>query len=240
MDITELLDITQFKKIISDFGKSGKIFQSEAQFQFDLAWKINEILRDNDLNDFKVCLEYLSAENSDKNKRMYTDILLYNETSKEFIPIELKYKTASGDFGGIRLTHHGACDLGRFDFLWDVQRIHILKNRDRGYRISENLGKMLFGYAVLLTNDKSYWEVKREDLKNKDTLYKQFCIGDNQKINGEMSWKAGKTCITGTWREQVQPLRFDSEYTCEWNEYYVDSNTNKPNAIFKSLVLKVE
>ena len=28
--------------VIKNFGKEGKIFQSEAQFQFELAWKLQE------------------------------------------------------------------------------------------------------------------------------------------------------------------------------------------------------
>ena len=39
------LDKKELTEIIQCFGKNKKIFQSEAQFQFDLAWELKKKIR---------------------------------------------------------------------------------------------------------------------------------------------------------------------------------------------------
>ena len=77
---------------IKAFGKECKIFQSEAQFQFELAWKLQK-----QFPDCRVKLEDMRAyvKKEEKNgikRKFYTDIVLEEEGYS--IAIELKYKTA--------------------------------------------------------------------------------------------------------------------------------------------------
>ena len=213
--------------------------------QFDLAWEIRKTLETEKFNDWSVEFEYLSAikakcEN-DNEKNIYTDLIIWNKNSGEFIPVELKYKTKNYcDLCGIQLLkNHGARDLGRFDYLWDLQRIQILRNGERNYCVSPNLKTMIDGFAIILTNDKDYWETTRESLDNKGKkpLYYKFCIGQEQIIRTKemLNWKAGKSCVNGTWREKACPLNFDNEYICKWEE----CPNNEWNELFKCLILSL-
>ncbi len=139
-------------------------------------------------------------ENCNRTKKFFTDIILKNANGK-FVAIELKYKTDKNEEE--YLNYHGAQDLGRFDFLWDLMRIQILKSCDKNcYRNIEpivlNANDMIAGYSIILTNDDKYWDIKKEGSIKKDKtypLFKNFCIGEGQSIDAgiELKWnKNGK------------------------------------------------
>lgn len=242
--IKDLITKENLIKIIKELAKN-KLFKNEQQLQFDLAWEIKKELDRNKLNDWTVEFEYLSATkpkcNDEKQKNIYTDLIILNKLTGEYIPIELKYKTRiSYDLQGIQvLKNQGARDLGRFDFLWDLQRIQILKNREREYLVNAYLQKMLNGFALILTNDSAYWEmtIKKLDKKGQNPLYRSFCIGEGQiiKANEKLNWKSGESCVNGTWREKVCPLCFDSDKSCHWE----DCKNNETNIEFKCLALEI-
>ena len=71
------------ESIMEELGAVPRIFNSEAQFQFELAWKIKEKF------DCEVKLEELSRIS--KDKKDYTDIILEKDSLR--IALELKYKT---------------------------------------------------------------------------------------------------------------------------------------------------
>ena len=141
---------------IKAFGKECKIFQSEAQFQFELAWKLQK-----QFPDCRVKLEDMRAyvKKEEKNgikRKFYTDIVLEEEGYS--IAIELKYKTAEyyDEKSGICLFEHGAVDLGRYDYLWDVHRVELLTgkgNNNELYGCVAVQKKCKKGFAVLLTNE---------------------------------------------------------------------------------------
>ena len=115
------LDTAALSKIITNFGDQGKIFQSEAQFQFELAWKLQH------QGWGTACLEDMTmkvVKNNKVVKKFYTDIVIEQDGYR--VAIELKYKTAEYNENGIELFDHGAVDLGRYDYLWDVFRIELL------------------------------------------------------------------------------------------------------------------
>lgn len=101
--------------------KKRTIFHSEADFQFALAWEIQKAYPD-----ANVRLEYCPA----KYPNMHLDMLV--KIGEMGFPIELKYKTlmtqmeVDGEY--YNLKNHGAQDLGRYDYLIDVERIELLKN----------------------------------------------------------------------------------------------------------------
>ncbi len=208
------IDINQ---IINDMSSNGKVFQSEAQFQFDMAWQIK--LK---YPQYDVCLEMTTCykRNNKKTKRFYTDIVVLDEDGN-FCAIELKYKTRNIYFEDldIQLLNHGATDLGRFDFLYDIFRIEKLKYKDDvTYNYNKRLKKFVKGYAILLTNESNYWNIKRE---GNNALYKDFCISNDDYIitNKPLVWNKIKenSCVDKTFRDVE--LIFKQDYKFCWREY---------------------
>ena len=138
---------TELSRIIKELGSVPRIFNSEAQFQFELAWKINEQFN------CTVKLEELSRtyKNGQKNKTEYTDIILEDETLR--IGIELKYKTKKLDKPemNVHLKQQGAHTDNRKLFLEDVDRLDALTQSN--ITVQQPCGR---GYAVMLTNDQTY------------------------------------------------------------------------------------
>ena len=132
-----LIDLTTegLSKILEEFGCSKTIFQSEAQFQFDLAWALREkfnckvkleeltavLTMENDTN----VNEKKDSKTKTKIKKIYTDIVLEKDDYR--VAIELKYKTSTLQNAqkALFLLNHGAVDLGRYDYLWDVNILNI-------------------------------------------------------------------------------------------------------------------
>ena len=177
MNKLELKALTTKKlsEIIKEFGEKPKIFQSEAQFQFDLAWKLREQF------DCEVKLEELTAvltmkkdtnanekkdsKTKSKIKKIYTDIVLEKDDYR--VAIELKYKTATLQNAqkALFLLNHGAVDLGRYDFLWDVNRVEFLLDKEMNRFIDKEMDLSMRkecnkGFAILLTNEKNIVNVQ--------------------------------------------------------------------------------
>lgn len=226
------------EEIMTDFGSEPRIFQSEAQFQFEMAWELQKQCQ---RKNAKVLLEMVTAtELQEKRKRYYSDIVIRN-CEGEYIVIELKYKTKKSTYGDIELLHHGANDLGRFDYLWDLHRIQLLKNHDNGrYRFNSSLQRFVAGYAIMLTNDERYWTVSRRSLQNQRPLYYDFCIGNGDEIPSGtvLKWKDGENCVRGTCRDCS--LTFEKSYRMEWRDYYFSNDLDsKFDLDFKYLILNV-
>lgn len=172
------------KDCLNEMGKQNIIFRSEEQFQFTLSWAIQEFFAT-----YKVYLEDLTStieyNNGDK-KRSYTDILVKKDNG-DYVAIELKYKTANAIIGNIELLNHGAVDNGRYDYLWDINRLEWLvygnsKAKQENGLISQanncrknplpNIGlynydarikgEKITGYAIMLTNESKYWNFSKQ------------------------------------------------------------------------------
>lgn len=96
------------------------------------------------------------------NNELRIDVLV--RRGKEFLPIELKYKTKTVRkkllrFGEsvaeevVVMKNQGAQDIGKYDFWKDVRRIEIVRNR---------FGNIKHGLAVFVTNDPMYVQRGRE------------------------------------------------------------------------------
>ncbi|WP_034601044.1 hypothetical protein [Clostridiisalibacter paucivorans] len=212
------MEIQDFNIIraIDSIKEKRKVFHSEADFQFALAWEIKKLYTEVDVR-----LEY--AYNI-HDKIYHIDILVMLEG--KFIPIELKYKTLKksliiGD-EEFTLRNHGAQDLGKYDFIKDIVRLETLLS-------DEN--KFVEGYAVMLTNDPSYWNGSIR----KNTCCAAFDIGNDKKISGVLKW--AERTSTGTMKNREEALDLLSEYKMKWYEYsYFDE---KRNGTFKYLAVKV-
>ena len=97
------------------------------------------------------------------NNELRMDVLV--RKGREYLPIELKYKTRTVRkrllrFGEsvaeevVVMKNQGAQDVGKYDFWKDVRRIEIVRNR---------FGNISNGLAVFVTNDPSYVQRGREE-----------------------------------------------------------------------------
>ena len=237
MPIKKLLNYTNFIKFIQN-TISGKIYCSEAQLQFDIAWELNNLLVSNGCSNWKVYLEYpaiVNIKKSGKDETYYIDIILLNETTEEYIPIEIKYKTSLLKEGSITiLKNQSALDFGRFDFLWDVNRIQTLKSK-KG-KMCSRLKKFLFGYAVMLTNDKLYYVAPSRTRSGKSCC-DDFRIHETRQISAlkPLDWKSKPSSKTGSnWRYNSTPIILNNNYICKWNCVKMQYTKD-----FKFLVFKV-
>lgn len=236
------LNTQELSKILDEFGQKQVIFQSEAQFQFELAWRLQEFF------DCKAKLEELTmvipkpTKTGNTIQKIYTDIVL--EKNDYRVAIELKYKTALLNMEPeVLLLYHGAPDLGRYDFLWDVKRVETLVTQPQDERIRRHCNK---GFAVILTNDDDYWQFTFSNCKT-DAMYKQFCIGeDDDSGHGQLcsnyhDWRRDDKgtlpkSIAGTVRAQKIDLKRAYEY--EWKKY---ANIEKAkNGLFRYMIISVQ
>ena len=88
--------------------------------------------------------------------------------------IELKYKASSVDtsIGGeqFALQNHAAQDLGRYDLVKDIERLERVVAA----------GRKVVGYAIILTNDSTYWSFPRKS----DSVDANFRIQEGRVLSG--------------------------------------------------------
>lgn len=237
-------NLDELKKIMLEFSKKPRIFNSEAQFQFELAWRINELF------DCDVLLEEISRiYHSEKElksgeikkylKKDYTDIILKKDDL--CIAIELKYKTAILQLEQLTLSHHGAVDLGAYDFMWDINRLQMLTGKSEDETVYQI--RCDRGYAVILTNDKNYW---KSNENNKKRIHREFVFcgdkdGKGCLKQGEHSWfdKDGKR---GNYPDAVKgfrrnPINLRKDYQYQWTPY---PPLPGENGEFKFMIVKVD
>lgn len=250
MENLKQLNDERLSEIIKGF--QGKIFQSEAQFQFDLAWRIQEIYG----AETKVNLEDMRMvkKNSEGKiiQKSYTDIVV--EQGGYSVAIELKYKTAEynnkAEF--IQLFDHGAVDLGRYDYLWDVHRIEQLTgkltqdNKENDDRVGV-LKKCDKGFAVLLTNEEKYW--KETGIK-KEVIDRQFHFSEAAKklLGKKMSWEKDgdtkefpKTVLTKSGKPsfRAQPIVLKKAYGYQWFDYRKALPGETKQGTFRFVIIEV-
>jgi hypothetical protein len=200
-------------KPLNQIKEKRKLFHSEADFQFALAWEIQLCYPDIDVR-----MEYRPKE----APNMHIDIFIHTENGS--IPIELKYKTLKTDIvvegESFFLKDHGAQDIGKYDCLTDLSRIEWL---------SHNLPDFIKGYTLWLTNDPSYWT----RLKRSNTIYEAFSIHEGAIKQGEMAWAAHAG--EGTTKNRTNPIQFYNSYVITGDTYSIIGN--KRNETFKYALL---
>ena len=189
-----MLDIDGLMASLAD---RRKVFHSEADFQHALAWQIHEAAPESQVR-LEVSVIPVGAQ------RMFLDIWL----PVEGVAIELKYKTRGleleQDDESFALRDQSAQDQGRYDFLRDIQGLELMRSKLEHCRA---------GYAVLLTNDSSYWTVPR----SRDTVDSDFRIYEGRAISGELAWAAHAS--PGTVRGRESPIQIQRSYRLHWQEY---------------------
>lgn len=207
-----MIDITD---VLNQLASQRPIFHSEADFQHALAWQIQ-----GHLSDAAIRLEFPTTH---LEKQRYLDIrIIFNNSN--LLAIELKYKTRAlaMQFEGEQFTlkNQSAQDIGRYDFLKDVQRLEqFLSNHKNG-----------IGYAVFLTNDSAYWKPAR----NYRTVDQDFRLHDGRSVEGAMSWKGASA---GTMKNREEMISLKGKYQLRWEDYSKPSDQSYGR--FRYLAVKV-
>ena len=203
--------------LMENLKEERPIFHSEADFQHALAWQLHKAMPSDEIR-----LEYKPFQ----DERMYLDIWLPGVG----VAIELKYRSKKlaqeWKKEAFALKDQSAPDQGRYDFLNDIQRLE---------RLVADFQPAKTGYAILLTNDPSYWK-----FSSRSTIDAAFRLHEGRKITGEMVWspKAGEgTKKPKTGKKRKDPIRLKGSYDCVWRDYW--SFGEATNQQFRYLMVEV-
>jgi hypothetical protein len=190
------------------------VFHSEADFQLALAWQLKHQEPSR-----HVRLEKRAPLLRD---RLYVD--LWAKEGQEVAAIELKYKTREATFAvgdeEFELFNQAAQDLARYDFLKDVVRLQEVVAS----------GTATVGYAVFLTNDRSYWSPSSRSVLA-DELFR---IHHGRELSGNLIW--GATASPGTTKGREAALNIIGPHKLEWSPY---STLAGPRGEFRYLMVQV-
>ena len=238
---------TDIQKILADLAKnSTEPYLSEAQFQFDLAWALQNKAGNYKIK--KILLECTALMCC--NKRFEYDIIVLFEDDT-FIAIELKYKTSEADINSVRLIQQAGQPGTKYDYLWDVRRIELLKTYYSGgvivsneyHRNSKilNAATCLGGYAIFLTNDGSYYNGNE---KSHESAF-NFSLRGGRHIprNTSLDWVYGASS-TPTWMAPRNPFQFIYDHTLDnwknFSSYSVVCRKKTGTKHFKYLITEIK
>jgi hypothetical protein len=205
----------EVREILDIIAKKRPIFHSEADFQHTFAWEIHQKLPNASVR--------LELPVQVKHQYLHIDIWIKNQD--EVLAVELKYKTRGLsiqiDNEQYRLKNQSAQDVGRYDFIKDIQRLEHVASEQSNF----------IGYAVLLTNDSAYW-IKPA---SRDTVDADFRINDGRILEGVFDW--GANASDGTKKNREQPLELRNKYVVQWENFSHPSPASYGE--FRSLTIKV-
>jgi hypothetical protein len=173
--------LSEFKEIIKELSRKRKIFHSEDDLKFSLAMEIKnykpsyQIFLERPISFIYDNMNQVVNQNEKGQKiesRASIDIIL-KTIDNQTIPIELKYKTKKVslffDEEEYNLANHDAKDEGRFSFRKDIYRI------EKFIEMNPNSNR---GYALIVTNDKSYFK----DISNTNKLDRNYSFHNECEI----------------------------------------------------------
>ena len=180
-----------------EIAVSRPVFHSEADFQHTVAWHIHRRM--------PAASVTLERPYRTPDKVLHLDLLVRSRENS--LAIELKYKTSKLHFDGpddsYALRNHSAQDFGRYDYIKDIWRLE---------EITDAIPRCC-GWAILLTNDSSYWHASRRT----DTADASFRISEGMRIGGQPGWGAKASARTTRGRENAIALR--GRYTSSWSDF---------------------
>ena len=192
------------------------IFHLEADFQFALAWRVQELLPES-----KIRLEFKPFP----HEGVYVDIWLPVEGTV----IELKYLTrqlqTERDGERFTLRDRNAWPLCRYDFIKDVERIERIVGEDETANS---------GFAVLLTNDSYYWKPPSSNWQS--TMDADFRLHEDRRLSGSLHWSSTSNQRTIRGREDTIALK--GSYHLRWEDY--SSFGSSPGKQFRYLAIPVD
>ena len=202
------------KRYFEGLGDNNVIFTNELHLQMHLS----QFLKEEGyglLYEYHVPSDQLKGDypwlkpNSIKRSEMYLDIVVYD--GKEYLPIEIKYKTRSLEtntrvFGDPEkevelLRDQGAQDLGMYGFWKDVYRIELVRDT---YKNVKN------GIAIFVTNDPYY----QENNPTPEVNHFHFRMTGGRRVNNEeLHWVDSESKSARTYKS----FKIEGNYTIEWN-----------------------
>jgi hypothetical protein len=177
-------------------------FWSEADFQFELAQELLTMFPSTQIR-----LERPFGIVTSRQNRYYVDIVVVEPNGASHL-VELKYKTVATtitDINGekIILQNHSAHDFGCYDYLKDISRIEQLKQKNNNLKN---------GFAIMLTNDSSYYTPKI------GAAYDMFRIYQGATKSGKLNWlptRKGTLLAYGNRHN----FSLSGSYTMNWLSY---------------------
>lgn len=141
------------------------------------------------------------------SNNIYIDLVV--EKNSLFYPIEIKYKTTSqilplnifGTEGSVLLGHHGAQNIGCYDFWKDVKRLELFQER---------FANVEQGIMLFITNDESYCQPPIRV----NTGYSQFSIHEGRVVNRGVTLNWNRVLAISANRP---PITLYHEYNLTWN-----------------------
>ena len=151
-----------------------------------------------------------------KLQEMYVDIVVND--GKEWVPIEVKYKTRGLVEDGLLfgqptknlsiLKNQGAQDLGMYGFWKDVRRVELL---------CATYSNVKNGIALFVTNDPYYCERTDKQVDSSVNHY-DFRMTEGRKVSGKLGWKKKDSEIA---KDKGYPaFKLDGEYTIPWEHLF--------------------
>ena len=177
--------------LLANLAPTRPVFHSESDFQHALAWEIQR-----SVPDANVRLE-LPIDSGGPRIHVYVRVAHCAAT----LFLELKYKTRADtiEHNGehFLLKGQGAQDTGRYDCVRDICRLESLVDAHPAS----------IGYAILLTNDASYWK-DNGATRAQDAAFR---LSEGGILSGELAWAehAGRGSIRG----REMPHRLRSSYS---------------------------
>lgn len=204
-------DIVQ---VLQNLAVTRPAFCSEADFQLSFAWELKKFLSVQSIP-YEIFLERKFIISS---KECYVDVCV--ESQDELCLIELKYKTVkeqvsvSSKTGTVcTLKNQAANDLGRYGYLKDIWRIENALSHI-AHKKSKN------GFAIILTNDKQYYENPQKVLTTVDQTFRIHERTDLlNPFNNFINWTLKGT--TAKWMKSYPSFRIVHTPSFCWNKYSV-------------------
>jgi hypothetical protein len=171
--------VLDLPRLLEQLSVERPVLHSEADFQFALAWHIQQTHPD-----AVIRLEYKPAY---LHKRGYLDIWVRRGDSIDAIEVKYWKRRLDVEVAGERfdLSNQGAQDLARYDFFSDLARIEALVT----------MNPAVTGHVLALTNDPSYWQ---SPTTVRDTIDRAFRIHEGRAVAGQVAW--GQHAGAGTMR----------------------------------------
>lgn len=187
----------QVQVTLASLAARRPVFHSEADFRHALAWEIQ-------LADLTADIR-LEKQVSAEGTRVHLDLLV--RATEYEVAIELKYKTRAVKLAHSEETYslrnQSAQDIGRHDFIKDIHRLEDYTQAHPGS----------VGYAVLLTNDRSYWSESRK----LDAVDSEFRVHEGRVLHGGVTW--GSNAAAGTKHKREKTITLRGKYKISWRDY---------------------
>lgn len=243
-------------KLIEDFlAKNTRIFFNENEFQMYLAiylkesgyevfveYRVDIPYKNQELLDMQA--EFINKQQKCKNPKplsqfvnahpIYLDIVVFDKQEKCYMPIELKYKTSDKadcntcrtfGVGAYRTIENqmGAHNEGCYDYWRDVERVETIYDL-----FSKQGANMELGVAVILSNDRQYWELPVNPNATSGNNYYDFSLKNKRVVNLQtLKWQN-----VGSKGSRKYPITISGNHTVDWS-----NKTHQRLGSFEYLIL---